>query len=94
MQQGSVAHAEKGGGVSQAWDEGGSEVDAGVRWKVWGLAQGCRQIHEREGGGGFRGDWAESQKRVSANFMTSTFVFSFFFICFSCFCDFFCCILF
>lgn len=56
VQQGSVAHAEMGG-----WGEMGgtrererSEVSvgcAGFKWKVWGLAQGCRQIHEWDLGG-------------------------------------------
>lgn len=26
--------------------KGRSKVGGGFKWKVWGLAQGCRQIHE------------------------------------------------
>lgn len=53
MQQGSVAHAEMGEEMGCGLGQGRSKVGggcAGFKWKVWGLAQGCRQIHEWEGG--------------------------------------------
>lgn len=46
---------------------------------MWGLAQGCRQIHEWEVGLEFGGEKGGKARRVSANFMTITFVFNFFF---------------
>lgn len=64
VQQGSVAHAEMGrkwvwAGTGEG--QGSVEGVAGFKWKVWGLAQGCRQIHEWEVGrvlqGGGRGGW-------------------------------------
>lgn len=73
-----------GGGGGDGWGlgKGRSKVSggcAGFKWKVWGLAQGCRQIHEWEVGLEFGGEKGGKARRVSANFMTITFVFNFFF---------------
>ena len=32
------------------WGWGGSEVTVGFKWRVWGLAQGCRQARKWEFG--------------------------------------------
>lgn len=59
-------------------EQGRSEVSAGFKWRVWGLAQGCRQIHDWEVG---RRVWEGGKAReVGSNFMTTIFVFFFSFL--------------
>lgn len=57
--------------------EGGARGEGGFQWKVWGLAQGCRQIYEwgLKRGGVWEGC---KTKTVSANFLLIIFVFNYF----------------
>lgn len=55
--------------------QGSVRYGQGSKWKVWGLAQGCRQIHEWEEGGVWKGG---KPRRVSTNFMIIIFVLIFF----------------
>lgn len=95
VQQGSAAHAEMGGGNGCCLGQR-SKVKCGgctgFKWKMWGRAQGCRQIHEWEvgrvwGEKGWQGK--EGQCYFHDDYICSQFFFSLFFIL----CDFFCCFL-
>lgn len=64
--------ARAGGGARE-----GPGWRGGFQWKVWGLAQGCRQIYEwgLKRGGVWEGC---KTKTVSANFLLIIFVFNYF----------------